>query len=683
MFLFKSSVQSEKQSLTTVNIFKRQDATENYVLSMKVGTLTKMWYAIMGKLRGVFFCAGHPIGTLPRLPLFINLLDFAENRKLDALIIYFLDKHCGVDHPRYKLFEALNKAGLFVLILDGFDEMAVRVDSTTLEKHLYQIEQLSKEINSRVLLTGRPEFFMSREELERSLWPRSGQVLATRFKNYRALRLQLWDNEQIQIFLNSIVPHLPNRFGEGEDYYKRICDIPGFEDLAQRAVLLEMIAKTLPHFDRERQVTRLSLYQLYLKRELERQRIKKGRELLLPDETRFELLQKLAADSYTMHSGGITYLAAEALVKPKLPLDDATSAVKTEQNTREFLSCSFLRPAHGGDLFIFSHRSFRGYFAAKELLEHLLDGSAIPQPIDQDCISFLREMMEKSTTNKFYREQVLTALTREGLPTGIVKKADGRYMSRLPSGMDVEMMYVPAGPFILGEEGEYTLPPQIAILEKGFWIDKSSVTNAQYRDFLIQNPKYKSPTFEADWAEPYNWNGLDFPKGTENHPVVLVSWYDAQAFCRWARKSLPFEQQWEKAARGIDGRRYPWGNKWDRNSCNNASWWAKMDLWDSDRDYKLWQKEEFEKKLAGKQVMTTPVDHFSDIISPYGCLDIEGNVWEWCADYYDASRNKRVLRGGAWSEQPQNLASTVRDRYLPSFLSNYVGFRCVITGLLQ
>jgi len=622
--------------------------------------------------------AGQPLnGPRPRLPLLINLLDFVEIKKIDSLITHYLDKHCGVDRPRYELFEALNEAGFFVLILDGFDEMAVRVDSATVEKHLYQIEQLAKPPNSRVLLTGRPEFFMSRKELEHSLWPH-GEMLANRFKNYEALRLQLWDDAQIQDFLNRLVPHLPNRVGAGKDYYERIQKIPGFfDDLAQRAVLLEMIAQTLPFFQPHIPLTRPNLYQLYLQKELERQRLKKGRELLLPDQTRFALLQELAAASYQTEGSGVTYAAAEPLVKTKLPAEEAASPTKTEQHTREFLGCSFLRPGPG-DLFVFSHRSFRGYLAAKEILPRLLEGTAAAQKIDQDGVGFLAEMLEEKCSREFYRQQVEAALKKDGVPDWITKTKDGRFVSKLPSGLEVEMVYVPAGPFVLGAEGEHSLPPQIAILEKGFWMDKTPVTNEQYQHFLKANPKHPAPNVKDDWAKPYNWNGRDFPKGAEKHPVVLVSWNEAQAFCKWSGKVLPADLQWEKSARGIDGRRWPWGSAWDRDKCNSASWWAKKDLWEQ-KDWEDWRDNVFLKELSGKKIMTTPVSQFAKTESPYGCVDSAGNVWEWCADFYDEQKTMQLLRGGAWYVRLDYVACAIRYGVVPVDRNYFIGFRCART----
>lgn len=624
--------------------------------------------------------AGRPLsGARPRLPLLINLLDFVEIRKLDALITHFLGRVCGVDQPRYELFEELNAAGMFVLILDGFDEMAVRVDATTIEKHLYHIEQLAKPANSRVLLAGRPEFFMTRDELERGLWPHR-QMLANRFLHYEALRLRLWDDEQIQFFLNRLVPHLHHRLKDdsgkdcdGPEYYRRISQIPGFaDDLAQRAVLLEMIAQTLPFFDAGTPVTRPNLYDLYLRKEIERQRLKKGREFLLDDDIRFTLLQELAADSFRSTTGGITYPAAEPLVKSKLPTEVASSPRQTEEHTREFLSCSFLRPGPG-DLFVFSHRSFRGYFAAKELMPRLRDGSAKPQPLDQDCIAFLAEMMAETCNHDWYLRQVEAALKKEGLPDWIKKKREGGYFSTLPGGFEVEMVYVPAGPFVLGAEGELT--PQIAVIEKGFWIDKTPVTNEQYQHFLRANPEHREPN--ANWGKTYNWKGRECSKGYEKHPVVFVSWNDAQAFCNWAGTVLPTEQQWEKAARGLDGRRWPWGNSWNLKNCNSASFWAERDLW-YDNQWHSWWNNEYLKKLSG-QAMTTIPGKFTVSVSPYFCIDSAGNVWEWCVDFYDGWQNRRVLRGGAWGSRPHYVACALRYHSEPDFRSYEFGFRCART----
>jgi iron(II)-dependent oxidoreductase len=150
----------------------------------------------------------------------------------------------------------------------------------------------------------------------------------------------------------------------------------------------------------------------------------------------------------------------------------------------------------------------------------------------------------------------------------------------------------------------------------------------------------------------------------DDHPIVNVSWYDAVAYCEWAGVQLPTEAQWEKAARGTDGRIYPWGDEWDDSKCNN---------------YETGIEE------------TTPVGSYTQGTSPYGVMDMVGNVWEWCADWYDEkyyasapNRNpqgpsagiRRVLRGGSWLRvSPDALRAAVRGSATPGGWHD-AGIRC-------
>ncbi len=155
----------------------------------------------------------------------------------------------------------------------------------------------------------------------------------------------------------------------------------------------------------------------------------------------------------------------------------------------------------------------------------------------------------------------------------------------------------------------------------------------------------------------------------DNHPVVNVSWDDAVAYCEWACVRLPTEAEWEKAAQGTDGRSHLWGNEWDKRKCNNG-------------------RADF-----GSTSQITPVGNYPQGASPFGVLDMAGNVWEWCADWYEGdyymtapNRNPagpslgqyRALRGGLWFNYFVYICRAAnRFRSAPAERRNDLGFRCV------
>jgi formylglycine-generating enzyme required for sulfatase activity len=207
-----------------------------------------------------------------------------------------------------------------------------------------------------------------------------------------------------------------------------------------------------------------------------------------------------------------------------------------------------------------------------------------------------------------------------------------------------EMVLVPQGPFGFGVEEQPTHVEE-------FWIDKTPVTNAEYKVFLDANPAHPVPHDAAQEAEAYNWHeqSRTYPDGLANHPVVLVSWMDAEAYAAWAGKRLPTEEEWEKAARGVDGRKYPWGNKWQSGLANTQ---------DGD--------------VGG----TCEVGGFSPAgDSPFGVVDMCGNVWEWTATEF--SSTTKVLRGGSWRNSSFDANCVWRSRSLPATVAPYIGFRLV------
>jgi len=222
--------------------------------------------------------------------------------------------------------------------------------------------------------------------------------------------------------------------------------------------------------------------------------------------------------------------------------------------------------------------------------------------------------------------------------------------------------------------------PEHVVVVSAFLIDRCPVTNREYREFVL----------DVGHQPPPHWKGGEYPLGRDEHPVVYVSWYDAAAYAAWAGKRLPSEEEWEKAARGTDARRYPWGQEFSSQMCNTI-------LRLTDRTFRTLQERS--KWLAawraspeGRSVIeqgghTTAVQTFPDGASPYGCLDVAGNVWEWTASWYQAYEGNaapsprfgakyRTARGGSWKSSGQSARCSARNPCDPSSRLSFIGFRC-------
>lgn len=219
----------------------------------------------------------------------------------------------------------------------------------------------------------------------------------------------------------------------------------------------------------------------------------------------------------------------------------------------------------------------------------------------------------------------------------------------------LEFVRIPAGEFLYGDYNKILNLPE-------YWISRTPVTQAVYLRFTINHPKVRTPYGYEDSAKPYSWKEKKYPSDKAAHPVVLVSWVDAVVFCEWAGLQLPTEEQWEKAARGTDGRKYPWGDNHPTDKLCN-----------------------FNKYVGG----TTAVGHYSPHgDSPYGCADMCGNVWEWCLNKYNnpadttktgsfESHGRRVVRGCSWDFNLHYAPIPIRFSYLESTCNPFVGFRVV------
>jgi formylglycine-generating enzyme required for sulfatase activity len=224
------------------------------------------------------------------------------------------------------------------------------------------------------------------------------------------------------------------------------------------------------------------------------------------------------------------------------------------------------------------------------------------------------------------------------------------------------MVFVPAGEFTMGNDesdgsdnnqrdnvplNSNDARPRHKARTGAFFIDKTEVTNAQYKKFCDA----------TGIPVPPQWNDGQFPPAEAEFPVTRVNFYEASAYAAWAGKRLPTEIEWEKAARGEDGRLYPWGNDWDRSRV----------VWET----------------SGPQA----VGVHSGGASPYGVLDMAGNVMEWTSSWFDAypkspvkvpefGQTLKAVRGGAWAGGPEKLRTWYRAVNRPQSRIEWVGFRC-------
>ncbi len=225
------------------------------------------------------------------------------------------------------------------------------------------------------------------------------------------------------------------------------------------------------------------------------------------------------------------------------------------------------------------------------------------------------------------------------------------------------MVLVPAGEFMMGSRQDDKMADKDertahTVRLDAFHIDQYEVTTARYAKFF-QETKRPAPKYWSD----------QIPQRHGNEPVIGVDWNDANGYCVWAGKRLPTEAEWEKAARGIDQRLYPWGNAEPNRQRAN---------FDHCCDFK------------GYEALTEG-GSFEQGKSPYGAYDMAGNVWEWVADRYDGgsydespernptgrlSGEKRIVRGGAWDSASAYIRSSYRLRLSPTFRLDNIGFRC-------
>ncbi len=266
------------------------------------------------------------------------------------------------------------------------------------------------------------------------------------------------------------------------------------------------------------------------------------------------------------------------------------------------------------------------------------DASGYQQIAAENASAFVFEMLAKLAVSDPGgadaipgNERFNPALSnRQDYATDRAARLDGR-----------EAVLVPEGTFMMGSEDSPDEAPARLVHLPAYYVDKFPVTNSDYELFVLATG-HRSPS---------HWRDGRCPTELARHPVCYVSWHDALAYAKWAGKQLLTEAEWEKAARGCDGRRFPWGDEFGCDRCNT---------------------------FEGTLLSTTSVDQYPAGASQFGAWDMSGNVWEWTADGY-GPRHK-ALRGGSWHDPAVVARCSARLTLPASTLSPYVGFRCMTSA---
>lgn len=260
--------------------------------------------------------------------------------------------------------------------------------------------------------------------------------------------------------------------------------------------------------------------------------------------------------------------------------------------------------------------------------------------------------------------------SRKGIKLILCSFAALMYLAGCSSAPPADMVAVHSGEFLMGSNEtdkdakalQYgsskpffaNESPQRKVTLPEFYIDKTEVGNAAYAQFIASTGR-RAPSY---------WVNSKPPEESLKYPVIMVSWHDADAYCKWNKKRLPTEEEWEKAARGTDGRAFPWGNDFDIKKVNTLGTYGGM----------------------------TPLGSFPEGASPYGAQDMAGNAQEWTADWYkqypgnqfnddDYGEKFKVVRGGGWGGMGHYtlqvyVRTTYRINAKPDGVFNDVGFRC-------
>jgi len=595
----------------------------------------------------------------PRIPILINLREYREKMDLKYLIAKHVSDHYDIKPPLgYNVFSHLNDQGCFLIILDGFDEMSLRIDQNTLFENLKKLMKLASHPNSKVLLTSRIELFRGRANSE--LISESGKENLTLLDYLNTFEKIKKDVVEIQSLSSGQIGEAIKKRGATPLAVERILKELKLEkhnslsEIAKKPLFLGLIGSRFEEL-LSNEFEKINAYELLVDTFIERD-VSDNRETMIPSELRIKLLTKLAYDFFKDEyvKSPISFEKLEKYIKGVVSNEIEKQKEKTETNgvlgkLNELLENSFASTkdlivrgpliADSREQYVFSHQIVEKFLASKYLFELWKNGDIKPLQIDEDIRGFLHRLWQK--------------------------KADV-YDYSLDNRNSIEVMiFIPKNFFI---SNFITSNLESRIIEirsnNSFDIDKLPVTNKQYCDFLNKINDGKSE-FEK-------WINFDYSRLSEkknkilikddsfaNHPVTGITREGALAFANFYGKNIPTFYEWEIAMRGIDGRSFLWGDE----PLNES-------------DFPLYDTFE----IDSQNVETISVDKLSK--SVWGCHCTIGYILEWTETEIQAHTPPvYVLKGGV-KIKDESYDHKLRFDYLPAvenpqLTSKFIGFRCV------
>lgn len=396
--------------------------------------------------------------------------------------------------------------------------------------------------------------------------------------------------------------------------------------------------------------------------------------------------QAVLADPASVECGVYTGYCGEVYLAVKLVLDRGKRAIVVTQpyinpghQEQQRLLVEYLRKRLSGS----TQLAFVNLGLSVDLLDPALapDGMHLSAAgnliIAQGLVTIVRATLDGSVVDPVAPAVPPTSVVGMTPVVSVARTASGPAPGALRiSAVDARpMAWIPLGTFEMGSplseaDRNADETPHLAIIGAGFWMDTSEVTIAAYERFRLNQARewsiswLSTETYDGTYLRGWDQLHEQPPQGKGDHPVTAVPWAAARAYCTWAGKRLPTEAEWEYAARAGTTTAYWWGDAFDATRANRNG------------------------------TGTEPVGHASRV-NPWGLADMVGNVWEWTSSRYQPYPNRaederedpepggdrrRVLRGGAWVIGPAYLRSADRFKYTPRIASDYVGFRCVLSG---